>query len=655
MLALLTACTEPEEPGLSRAGAPRAAESGVAAGDSTLPGDIGDSAPGLPPGPYNVIVIMTDDEWVYDDPTFPERDTRLASEATRFTRAYVSNPLCCPSRASFLSGGFYSRDTGVLTNAEPNGGGMMLDHSRTLAVNLQRAGYRTGFFGKYLNSIDVAEEGVPPGWSEFLSVGLSGDWSRYGSVRGASTPDATGPAEQILVTGYVTRFLSSQAVAFMEDSGDTPFFLWLAHHAPHAPATPDADDAGAFAGYTPRGGAFDEADVSDKPAHLQAESHLAADQIAENDAHYQASLESLLAVDRSTGELLDTLHRLGIEDRTVVIYTSDNGYLWGQHRVYGKGLPYEEAVRVPLLVRAPGGSAQEVDVPVLTTIDLGATVYAALGMVPPGEGVDLVSVAQGMTVAPSRDLYVESFESDANGVNAPPWSGILRAPWKYIAYATGETELYRLDTDPSEENNVSGQVDLALTAALASRLAPERALAVATPGNFVATPGVPFEFLLEAVGGTPPLSWSTGEGGLPEGVALDASGRLTGSGAWSSAFAQVTVTDSSVSPYDGTPQAYAVRLEFDRADAARPRVQRVVRQDGRALAWMEAPTGTDVELVADTSRDLDQWPRRWRGRLAAGEIRAVDLGPLSPAACLYLRLRAPGHAAFTEDCPTTSR
>ena len=270
--------------------------------------------------PPNIIVIVTDDLDARSVACMPNVQTLLAAEGVTFANAFVTTPLCCPSRASILRGQ-YAHSHGVLSNVGDNGGFPAFyrlgDEDSTVATWLQDAGYRTALVGKYLNRYPkgAAESHVPPGWDEW-SAFASSDEDEGGSYYSgyALNEDGTIVFYGQQPSEYSTDVLAAKATDFVARAAATgdPFFLYIAPFAPHGPSTPASRHTGAFAGVqAPRVPSFDEADVTDKPAWVQALPSLDDDQIALLDDRYRRRLRSLLAVDEMVASLVETLERRG--------------------------------------------------------------------------------------------------------------------------------------------------------------------------------------------------------------------------------------------------------------------------------------------------------------------------------------------------------
>jgi N-acetylglucosamine-6-sulfatase len=378
------------------------------------------------PRPPNVVVVMLDDldTRSLDDllaaGLMPNLREHVIDRAVAFENAWVTTPLCCPSRATFLTGD-YGHNTGILSNLQPIGGDTLLwavgafDDSDTLATRLQAAGYTTALIGKYLNgygaSPDLANISpaydpayVPPGWSHWdvlvdpstycvynYTISHDGVTRRYQRPPGQREDSAT----------YQTNVLADLSASFVAAHADdaAPFFLWVAPAAPHTEECPDAyggsppPDRNDFAYYirpapefaqapvpafvpTP---AYDE-DLADKPGWLELPPLDAAD-LANLEIQYATRLRSVLSADVLIGRIVAALG--DAMDETVLILTSDNGWFYGEHRRTEKTLVYREASRVPLYVALPGASAAQTRANLTVNNDLAPTI---LNLAVPGYG-----------------------------------------------------------------------------------------------------------------------------------------------------------------------------------------------------------------------------------------------------------------------------
>ena len=346
----------------------------------------------------NIVVIMTDDQTLESMRVMSGVRRSLAAEGTTFERAFVSNALCCPSRATLFSGQ-YSHNHGVIGNVPPDGGYGRLDKRNWLPVWLQKAGYRTVHIGKFLNQYGIRNPTeVPLGWSEWYASVDPSTYFFYGY-----TLNENGLLYQYGLDRnpiyYSTDYYAERALSIIRRMGDTrtPFFLSLAFLAPHSGGPADPDDPpglvtpspaprhiNRFAGERlPPDPAYNEGDLSDKPSFIQALPPINATRAAAIDENYQQRLESLLAVDEAVVRLVDTLRSERELDNTLILFTSDNGFFHGEHRVQlGKVLVYEPSIRVPLIMRGPGVPEGARRRQLVTNADLAPTILEAAGAKP---------------------------------------------------------------------------------------------------------------------------------------------------------------------------------------------------------------------------------------------------------------------------------
>ena len=407
----------------------------------------------------NVVVLMTDDQTLEQMSALPQTRKLIGTQGVKFKRFYVTDPLCCPSRATFLTGQ-YAHNTGVISNGGPNGL-EALDEDRTLGVWLQQAGYRTAFVGKYLNGYGLDDpEQVPPGWSEWRAL-LEPTTQNYFDYdlneEGEVVHYGTAPED------YKTRVIGHLAVDAIRHAarGDAPrpLFLYVGFNAPHAPSTPAPRDAGTLEGTeAPRTDAFDEDDLADKPSFLRDRPPLGPQAIARIDARNQRALESLAEVDRQVARIVDALRDKGELGNTYLVFTSDNGYLDGEHRIeFGKLLAYEPAAQVPLLMRGPGIPAGETSDALVGNVDLAPTI-AQLASAKPDLTVDghsLISLARNPDRSTDRALLLESLVRDRSTYYGHPYAAIRSGHFLYVEYSTGDEELYNLVRDPYELESVA--------------------------------------------------------------------------------------------------------------------------------------------------------------------------------------------------------
>jgi len=420
---------------------------GAAGGDVSVRNDAGQfkigraTRAGCPAAP-NIIVISTDDQRWDTVQYMPITLERIAERGVTFSNAFATTSLCTPSRVTFLTGQ-YAHHTGVTANFRVRPG---LETS-TIPVWLQNAGYRTGLYGKYHPR---PTNSTPPGWDDWQAWGAQGSTSY--TLTNNGNPVSYGPAED----DYLTDVLARKAVEFINAPDDRPFFIYLATYAPHTeglnPPVPAPRHAGAFAHLPPwRPPSYLEADVSDKPAWIQGLPIDFSFRVAVNDVIRSAQIEALQAVDEAVGSIVDAVEAKGESGNTVIIYTSDNGQTWGEHRLlFTKNVPYEESARVPLIIRYPRLTSAPRSAPELVTnVDLGPTIAAIAGIDPTGpvDGESLVPILTGQPATWRTDVLHEGWFA---GHPAIGFASVRTAMWKYTEYGNGETELYDLVNDPDE-------------------------------------------------------------------------------------------------------------------------------------------------------------------------------------------------------------
>ena len=442
--------------------------------------------------PPDVVLIVTDDQRWDTLWAMPQVQERLVAPGVVFPNAFVVNPICCPSRASILTGN-YSHTTLVYRQAPPFGRYEWFDARATLATWLEGAGYTTGLFGKYLDGYqhDALTGVVPPGWDRWVAFVHSAYLEYALTVDGHIYRYGSAPAD------HSTEVLADDAVGFIEEA-EGPLFLEFTPAAPHAPAIPATQDASAFDDLAPaRPPSFDEADVSDKPAWVRALPRLGS-QAAQVDAFRRDQYASLLGVDRAVGDILDALGRTGRLENTLVIFTSDNGIQHGEHRWTRKEAPYEESIRVPLVVRwdAAGWSAGDRPGALALNIDLAPTIAAAAGVATPQtDGRSLLPILEGRPDE-RRDFLIEHL---VNANPVPTYCAVRSRTATYVLYSTGEEELYDLVADPYELENLAGDADR--TALLSSMRERLRSLCQPAPPGLDGGGGGRVGFALVAIAG----------------------------------------------------------------------------------------------------------------------------------------------------------
>jgi N-acetylglucosamine-6-sulfatase len=503
------------------------------------------------------VVIQTDDETMEElyqgvrmangneEFAMPNTLQLLGEKGITFNRYYTPYSLCAPSRVSLLTGR-YAHNSHVGGNVPPNGGWTgfqsRLAYSHNLATWLQGAGYRTIHIGKILNGYGDPPYSpgteVPPGWSSWHTIlnsdtdhyfygylmnnngvvegpyGNSGSWEtrEYGEIDDAGCPYA--PLNGKPCFYETDKFNQLAAEELAATPAEQPFYMQVDYTAPHGdfrkPAGPQpaTRDFGRFS-TAPlpdnRAEGFNEGNVNDKPRFIREAPYLSATEIHTYRVYYQHCLESLISVDEGVKEILDELGGLHRLRNTYVIFTSDNGFFFGQHRlVGGKFLAYEPSTHLPLIIRGPGIKPDTSTGQLVNTIDIAPTILELAEVAPDKsiDGVSLVPYMKEPTLRSRRPLLFESFvqtddveqngqaaaeeptateRTDAGpasgklglkGVSAraataknpaahasevaPPknYYGIRLGPYKYIEWPDGEKELYDINKDPYELNNI---------------------------------------------------------------------------------------------------------------------------------------------------------------------------------------------------------
>ena len=428
-------------------------------------------------GRPNVVVVMTDDQTVRDLKFMPLVQRDLVKQGTTFRKSFVNDSLCCPSRATYMTGE-YAHNDGVTSGF----GYFQFNPGNALPVWLERAGYRTALAGKYLNGYGVPpprcarnqgrpgchplafyRRQVPPGWSQWYGAITSNDQAVYNytlNENGTIVRYGAQPAD------FKQDVLTSKALGFINQSaGSGPFYLSVAYTAPHRAspnvpanvcpnaAKPAPADVGAFANEPlPEPPSFNERHVSDKPQAIRSLPKLSPAVIARITAAYRCRLASLQSVDRGVDAIVGALRDTGQLGNTMIIFTSDNGYMQGQHRIItGKVVPYEESIRVPLVIRGPGFPAgKKVSRPVINA-DLAPTILDATGA-HAGLREDGKSLLNLIKHPKKRDFPIESYASPRHS----GYFGVRTPRYLFVQYPNGQRETYDLSQDPYELHNLHG-------------------------------------------------------------------------------------------------------------------------------------------------------------------------------------------------------
>ncbi|MGH2955637.1 MAG: sulfatase family protein [Solirubrobacterales bacterium] len=461
----------------------------------------------------NVVFFLTDDQTASEMAVMPNTQLLIGNQGVSFTRAYASYPLCCPARATLLSGR-YMHNHGVRGNLDPLGGWSRFVPSEpsALPARIRERGYYNVHVGKYMNgytATTVPRLYTPPGWDEW-----------YGKVSDDHTPyfnyqmvERDGPGKRAEVVFYAANLSDYQTDAWRDKAlgfldgltgAQRPFMLNLWFNAPHGPFTPAPRHLnGLSAARLPRLPGFNEKDISDKPAWLRkrAKRRLGKGLRRLIATERRRRYEQLLSVDEAVGRIVNDLAGRGLLDETYVIFASDNGFFRGEHRIAGgKYLPHEPSSRVPLMIRGPGipiGVSEELvsleDVP-QTILDISGDPDPAL------DGRSLLPYAQNPAVRSTRPILLEgdtgpgaghgaldpnraenaraatartgvagrrgvtdleqepnpiASRAAASGNSAPAYRAIRTDRYLYVLYANGQSEVYDMKRDPAQLNSVA--------------------------------------------------------------------------------------------------------------------------------------------------------------------------------------------------------
>lgn len=468
-------------------------------GSGATPSQPGQPSPGPTPTPVptpaarpNIVVITTDDLDNASISRMPNLRSLLIDRGITFTNSFVTTPLCCPSRASMLTG-LYAHNHGVLINRPAGSLGQVPNcfeqfrdsgqESSTVNTWLRASGYRTGFVGKYLNRYPGDMPGanpryVPPGWDDWYS-----QFSDSGNAYYKYSMNDNG---NILQFGnrpqdYLTDVMTSHAVQLINTwSGDParPFFVYVNPAAPHVPATPAPRHADVLFEdvIAPRTPNFNEPDMSDKPSWFRSLPAFDDDTISRLDGAQRQRLRTMLAVDDMIGNIVTALETSQALSNTYIIFNSDNGLLLGGHRLYlGKDAVYEESIKVPLIIRGPSvPQGKSLDHMVLN-IDLAPTLADLARVAIPGnlDGksmLPLLNYNPPTTSAWRTDFLEEHWTDQEEGL--PDWFGVRTKNQIYVEYPmTRETEYYDLGKDPYQLDSQHAKAPASTLQPLAARLA----------------------------------------------------------------------------------------------------------------------------------------------------------------------------------------
>jgi N-acetylglucosamine-6-sulfatase len=418
----------------------------------------------------NFVVVMTDD---LDERSMDQLGgikALMGSNGVTFENSFVTYALCCPSRASFFRGQ-YPHNHGITSDDATLGAPRFRQLGRdqsTIATWLKSAGYRTKYLGKYLNGYSGSY--VPPGWDE---------WSAF--VNCACDNVVYEGGRNVQLAGNSTDAFADKTSDFIRRSSANPdpFFVMVGTRAPHRPPEVADRHLGSFSSaQLPKPPNFDEADVSDKPAWVRSYPRLTQARIDAEQSLYRQRLRSMLPVEDLLRQVITTLEQTGELNNTYIIFTSDNGFHQGQHRLVAgdKKTPYEEDIGVPLMVRGPGVPAGAVRQQLVINNDLAPTIAELAGASTPAF-VDGSSFAPLLGSSPPSS-WRTAFLQEGWKPQSPPVptnKGVRTQSHMYVEYDTGERELYDLSADPYQLQSKPRAGNEQLYSTLESRLNALRA------------------------------------------------------------------------------------------------------------------------------------------------------------------------------------
>lgn len=419
--------------------------------------------------PPNIVLIMTDDQHWESIEYMPVLQERIVAQGVTFSNAFVTSPNCCPARAGFLTGD-YVADHGVFTNGLPQGGADAFQPSGTVTEGLTDAGYHTAISGKFLTNYDYETNGDPTGFEEFFVYDdqpiepPASDRDSFKYFNWVASDNGTEVAYGDSPTEYSTDVFGQRTADFISEmSGQAPFFAQYAPFAPHRPAAlPERhrhlanaylrDDFPPNYGVLPQGQAW---------TNELAESQWERTRQSEVEALRSQQIASLQSVDDNIELLLSTLERTGELDNTVVLFTSDNGFAWGEHRWLHKLCPYEACLRVPLVIADFRSSSSNevrgtIDDRLVTNLDVAATIADLAGLEASSFSPNASPIVLGDRKPVRTEFLIENYGAGngAQPLGMPAFQGVRTEAFKYIRYPDGAEELFILADDPFELVNV---------------------------------------------------------------------------------------------------------------------------------------------------------------------------------------------------------
>jgi len=446
--------------------------------------------------PPNIIFILADDMDMPLLEFMPKTQELIGKQGVTFNQYFVTMATCCPSRTTILRGQ-YSHNTQIFETTLPDGGFekfyALESEKSTIAVWLEDAGYKTAFFGKYMNGYPATAKQtyVPAGWTEWYSPADGDPYKQFNytlNENGKLVKYGDAPED------YGTDVYAAKSIDFIErsvKSGD-PFFAHISVYAPHGPYVPAPRHADLFTDLTmPRSPSFNEEDASDKPWMYSSEPPLSSENIAKMEKIYPKRIQSMQAVDEMVENIVKTLDSLGALENTYIFFSSDNGFHMGEHRLLiGKNTAFEEDINVPLLVRGPNIAAGITVDALAGNVDLASTFAEIAGVKTPDfvDGRSLIPLMAGSAPQNWRQAFLlerglldETAYAPDVFISANYMSGLLEpldSPFKakldrayrglrtqdytFVQYGDGTLELYDLKADPYQLENIVGTASPAL-------------------------------------------------------------------------------------------------------------------------------------------------------------------------------------------------
>ena len=476
----------------------------------------------------NVVVIQTDDQplvefhahWrdLYDRQRriMPNTMSLIRNKGIEFSNYITPFPVCAPSRASLLSGQ-YAQNHGVIRIGGPRGGWEAYRDNRidqeNLPVWLQRSGYRTMHFGKFMNNYGgrdfPAETTVPPGWDHWVTdatdnsnrefygyqQNIDGEVTDrlgypYYDMSGGKDPVGC-PGLGLMLCNYHTDSMNIQAESEIREAGGQPFYLQIDYHTPHGDSRPPSGPEPAIRDYdealrttNPKPPGYNERGISDKPSFIRSNPRLTSGDITQMTTEYRKSVEALQSVDDGVKGIVDALRETGKLKNTYIVFTSDNGFFFGEHRISrGKLLPYEPALRVPFVMRGPGIKAGSKSKETMANQDIAPTILKLTGAKARSkiDGRPMIHYWRNTKKRSRRPILLSSYQQATRFIpgdypDEPPvitpdaakgaqtsvkaanqnYVGIRVGPYKYVKYEVGDGELYVVPKDPAELHNRFG-------------------------------------------------------------------------------------------------------------------------------------------------------------------------------------------------------